>query len=78
MSVQERVIEEIKLLPAAAVLEVEKYVAFLKFRSRQAYAPEFSDEQLAAWREEFDEEDHELAEMGLADYAAGLAREDAL
>jgi hypothetical protein len=78
MSVQERVIEEIKLLPVAAVLEIEKYVAFLKFRSRQAYTPEFSDEQLAAWREEFDEEDRELVETGLADYTAGLAREDTL
>jgi len=37
-----------------------------------------SDEELAAMMAEFADEDRELAEMGMEDYARGLAREDAL
>ena len=36
-----------------------------------------SDEELAALMAEFAEEDRELAEMGMEDYARGLTREDA-
>lgn len=37
-----------------------------------------SDEELAAMMAEFADEDRELAEMGMEDYARSLAREDAL
>jgi thioesterase domain-containing protein len=36
-----------------------------------------SDEELSALMAEFADEDRELAEMGMEDYARGLAREDA-
>ena len=55
--------------------EVADFVAFLQFRRRRA-TPEWDEEKMAALYAEFAEEDRALAEAGMADYAAGLVREE--
>jgi hypothetical protein len=76
MSTKEEVLEEIKTLSEAEIEEVAEYVAFLKYRSRRK--PSVVDEShLAALYAEFADEDRNLAEEGMADYAEGLAKEDA-
>jgi cytochrome c553 len=75
MSAKEQVLEEIETLSEAEIREVAEYLAFLKYRSRNK--PRVVDEsQLAALYAEFAEEDRGLAEEGMADYTAGLIKED--
>jgi hypothetical protein len=76
MSTQEQVLEEIKNLSEAELKQVAEYLAFLKYRARSK--PRAVDEsQLAALYAEFAEEDRDLAEEGMRDYAEGLSKEDA-
>ena len=75
MSIKEQVVEELKTLSEAELLEVAEYLAFLRFRARHA-APAFDEAQLAALYAEFADEDRSLAEEGMADYAEGLMEED--
>ena len=75
MSTKEQILEDIETLSEAEIKEVAEYVAFLKYRSRNK--PLAVDEsRLAALYAEFAEEDRNLAEEGLADYAEGLVKED--
>jgi outer membrane protein assembly factor BamD (BamD/ComL family) len=76
MSVKEQVVEEIKMLSEAELEEVARYLAFLKFRARQA-TPTFDETQLAALYAEFADDDCALAEEGIEDYVEGLVAEDA-
>ena len=76
MSTKEQVLEEIESLSEAELKEVAEYLSFLKYRSQSK--PRVVDEaQLAALYAEFAEEDRSLAEEGMADFAAGLVKEDA-
>ncbi|MDQ3253264.1 MAG: hypothetical protein M3R15_05050 [Acidobacteriota bacterium] len=56
---------------------VAEFLEFLKFRERRRVEPQFDDAALEALYGEFADEDRELAEIGLAEYAANLEREDA-
>ena len=76
MSTKEQVIEEIEALSEAEVKEVAEYLAFLKYRSRSS-PPAADESQLGALYAEFAEEDRDLAEEGMANYAEGLMNEDA-
>ncbi len=76
MSTKEQVLEEIEALSDAEIKEVAEYLAFLKYRSRSK-PPVVDESQLAALYAEFAEEDRDLAEEGIANYAEGLAKEDA-
>ena len=75
MSVTEQVVEQLKTLSEAQIKEVAEYVAFLKFRTRKA-SPQLDEKHLAALYAEFADEDRNLAEEGMAEYAKGLAKED--
>lgn len=76
MSTQKEVLEELETLSNAELKEVTEYLAFIKFRSRRK--PHVIDElQLATLYAEFTEEDRDLAEEGMTDYARGLMAEDA-
>lgn len=77
MSIREQVVQEMGALSEAALKQVADYVAFLRFQERFRHKPESDEVKLAALYAEFAEEDRELAEEGMADYAAQLAREDA-
>lgn len=77
MTLKEQVKEDLERLDEGGLREVADFVAFLQFRTRRQAAPEWDEAKMAALYAEFAEEDRALAESGMADYAAGLAREDA-
>ncbi|WP_310489313.1 hypothetical protein [Chamaesiphon sp. VAR_69_metabat_338] len=56
--------------------QVADFVAFLKFRSQRHHRVIPDPNQLAALFAEFAEEDRDLAEAGMGDYAAMLHQED--
>jgi len=72
---RETIKQEIDHLDNAQLSQLAEYIAFLKFRSRfQQLAPDLT--QFAHLYEEFAEEDRQLAEAGLSDYANQLEHED--
>lgn len=73
MPVLEKVVEEVKTLNEAELLEVATYLAFLKFRAKTHSTDR---EQWAVLYTEFAEEDRNMAEEGMEDYARGLLQED--
>lgn len=77
MTLKERVRQDLERLDEGGLREVADFVAFLEFRTRRHAAPQWDDATMAALYAEFAQEDHALAEAGMSDYAAGLAREDA-
>ena len=56
--------------------EVVEYIEFLKFRSRHQRQALPDAAQLAELYAAFADEDRQLAEEGMADYALGLVEED--
>ena len=76
MSTKEQVLEEIETLSEVELLELAEYLAFLKYRYHNK-SHVVDESQLAALYAEFTEEDHDLAEENMADYAEGLMKEDA-
>ena len=77
MSIKEQVARSLETLAEAELEEVAEYVSFLRFRARTHAASKREVEHSATLYAEFAAEDRELAEAGMADYAAGLAAEDA-
>jgi len=77
MTMIEKVSQDLRRLDDSSLREVANFVAFLHFRSRRTTAPAWDEAKMTALYAEFAEEDRALAEAGMADYAAGLAREDA-
>ena len=71
MTLKVKVNQEVGQLDDANLREVEEFVAFLRFRSRRTLAPKWDEGHMSAPYAEFAEKDRALAEMGLADYAAG-------
>ncbi len=76
MSIKEQVVQQLESLTEAEIRKVAEYMAFLRFRTRIRPMPVFNEEHLAALYAEFADEDRELAEEGMSDYAEGLTRED--
>lgn len=76
MSTKEQVLEEIETLSEAEIKELAEYLAFLKHRA-QSRLHVVDESRLAALYAEFAEEDRNLAEEGMSDYAEGLMKEDA-
>jgi len=75
MSLKEQVICELDSLSEADLKQVAEYLAFIKFRVRAKSMPALDETQLASLYAEFADEDRELAEEGMSDYAEGLASE---
>jgi len=73
MSLKEYVAHEVETLGEKELQAVAEYVSFLKFRSRTSV----DGARLASLYSEFEQEDRELAESGMADYAHALTQEDA-
>lgn len=73
MSLKEFVAHEVETLGENELQAVAEYVSFLKFRSRTS----LDEARLAALYGEFEQEDRELAEAGMNDYAHALSQEDA-
>ena len=76
MSTKEQVLEDLETLSEAELNEVAEYLAFLKYRSSNA-AHVVDESQLSDLYAEFAEEDRNLAEEDMNDYAKGLMKEDA-
>ena len=71
-----RVVTTLAELSDTQLQTVAEFLEFLKFRERRRIEPQFDDAALETLYAEFADEDRELAEVGLADYATNLARED--
>ncbi|MFQ5915887.1 MAG: hypothetical protein ACE5JS_22155 [Nitrospinota bacterium] len=76
MSIKEQVAQELESLSEAELSRVAEYVAFLKLRSRLKPPLSIDETRLTALYAEFADEDRELADEGMADYAEGLMKED--
>ena len=76
ISTKEKVVTGLAELNDTQLQTVAEFLEFLKFRERRKFETQFDDIELEALYAEFADEDRELAETGLADYAANLARED--
>ena len=77
MTLKQQVTQDLERLDEGGLREVADFVAFLQFRTRRHAALDWDESKMAALYAEFAEEDRALAEASMADYAAGLAREDA-
>ena len=76
ISTKEKVVTGLAELSDAQIQTVAEFLEFLKFRERRKFETQFDDVRLEALYAEFADEDRELAEVGLAEYAANLERED--
>jgi len=77
MSIKEQILYELDRLSELELEQVVRYLAFLKYQARVEAAPVTDEQQLAVLYGEHGEEDRNLAEEGMADYARTLAEEDA-
>jgi hypothetical protein len=68
--------QELEKLDLEQLKQVFEFIAFLKFRARLATIPAIEETNLAALYGEFAEEDRQLAELGISEYAALLKHED--
>ena len=76
MSIKEYVAETIKHLNEADLQQVAEYVSFLRFRQRSLMTTHLDATQIAKLYAGFADEDMELAEQGMEEYAAKLQTED--
>jgi ABC-type phosphate transport system auxiliary subunit len=76
ISIREKVVTSLSDLTEAQLRQVAEYLEFLKFRERRKNDSQLDDAELEALYAEFADEDRELAESGLTEYAANLERED--
>ena len=77
ISTKEKVVTSLAELNDAQIQTVAEFLEFLKFRERRKVESQFEDGELKALYAEFADEDRELAEVGLTEFAANLEREDA-
>ncbi len=76
ISTKEKVVTGLAELNDTQLQTVAEFLEFLKFRERRKFETQFDDAELETLYAEFADEDRELAEVGLAEYAANLERED--
>jgi hypothetical protein len=76
MDVRKEVSQQIDSLNESELHQVARYLTFLRSKSRISQPAGFDEDRLAALYGEFAEEDRQLAEEGLSDYARALAEED--
>jgi hypothetical protein len=75
MMSREEVKQEVDRLNVAQLKQVADFIAFLKFREQDRNWA-IDENQLAALYAEFAEDDRELAEVGMNEYAELLRQED--
>ena len=76
MSVRERISAQLEHFAESELEEIAKYVAYLKFRTKAQKTRIPNQDELAALYGQAADEDVELAEVGMSDYAGSLAAED--
>ena len=77
MITKEELVQTVHSLSQAELEQLAQCLAFIRHQSRIRTIPSFDESQLAALYAESAEEDRELAEEGISDYAVALAQEDA-
>ncbi len=77
ISTKEQVVTGLAELSETQLRQVADFLEFLKFRNRFKHKSHLDDNEIAALYGEFADEDRELAEAGLNEYAADLERADA-
>ena len=75
-TIKEQITQELDSLSEADLGQIAEYLAFLRFRSRVKTMPSLNETELASLYAEFEDEDRELAEQGMSDYAQRLRDED--
>jgi len=78
ISTKEQVSTNLNGLSEIQLRQVAEYLEFLKFRQRHEMELDLDESELAALYAEFGDEDRELAEVGVPEYASNLDREDAV
>jgi hypothetical protein len=76
MTARELVMHEVESLNDEELEYVARLLRSLKTRPAEALLPSYDPAIYGPLYREFAEEDRELAEQGMADYARGLAEED--
>ncbi len=77
MKISEKITQDLNELNEAQLKEVAEFIAFLKFRARfNNPINNINAEKIAKLYREFDEEDRNLAEAGISEYAELLKQED--
>ena len=77
MNTKEQINQQFKQLNEERLKQVPNFIAFLKFREKLIKL-NLNTEQLAQLYQEFAEEDRQLAEEGINEYANLLTQEDRL
>ncbi|MCU0543195.1 MAG: hypothetical protein MUE44_13655 [Oscillatoriaceae cyanobacterium Prado104] len=75
---KELIQQELEKLDPEQLKQVFEFIAFLKFRARLVTNITVDETNLAALYSEFAEEDRQLAELGMSEYAELLKNEDLL
>ena len=74
---KEKVSSDIINLNDVQLRQVAEFLDYLKFKEKSKRRRQFDESEIAKLYQEFSEEDRELAETDLADYAENLNFEDA-
>ena len=77
MATKERINQQLEQLTEEQLNQVSEFIAFLKFREK-LINPIINTETIAQLYQEFAEEDRQLAEQGINEYAELLQQEDQL
>ena len=78
ISTREAVVTSLSDMTEAQLKQVVDYLEYLKFRERRDDLLSFDDTEIETLYAEFADEDRELAEAGLPEYALHLGSEDAV
>ncbi len=74
---KEKVSSDIINLNDVQLRQVAEFLDYLKFKEKSKRPRQFDESEIAKLYQEFGDEDRELSESGLAEYAENLNLEDA-
>lgn len=77
MTTKEQINQQLNNLTQEQLNQVADFITFLKFREKST-KPNFNTEKIANLYQEFAEEERQLAEEGINEYADLLTQEDQL
>ncbi len=78
MSLKENVLLELNSMQEVELKQVADYLAFLKYSSRRTRTSQVDETEISKLYSEFNDEDSELSEEGMREYANALSLEDTL
>jgi hypothetical protein len=73
---RELIQQELEKFDREQLKQVFEFITFLKFRARLVTIPAIDETNLAELYSEFAEEDRQIAELGISEYAELLKHED--